>query len=339
MSYSPDTTLGRLLSPLRGSILELEVLPTVVLPPSLATGEAPPSRAVIALAMNLILFADLLARAPSGRAYVADVRRAGGAIQFDHGALRTVDLAGMGDLPRGERAITRVLEPLGYALAGTYPLDRLKMTGRAYAHLDHAEELPQFFVSELHVDRFSPQFGQAALRVTQSSVDPLDGAGKASLARLQADGALPLDEAQALLPKLVGCFARRHAPPSLRDYEILLAESAEMAWIATEGNAFNHATDRVPDIETLAERQRALGRPIKPEIEVSRNGRVLQTAFKADPVDRDFMAAGDLVTRTVPGSFYEFIQRAAFHDEVADRERLDLTFDSSNAQGIFKMTR
>ena len=42
---------------------------------------------------------------------------------------------------------------------------------------------------------------------------------------------------------------------------------------------------------------------------------------------------GGDVRLQVPGSFYEFIAR----DEEA-AGRLDLRFDSSNAQGIFKMT-
>jgi hypothetical protein len=56
-------------------------------------------------------------------------------------------------------------------------------------------------------------------------------------------------------------------------------------------------------------------------------------------VTRDFIdAEGGVVQRTVPGSFYEFIQRARMYDPAAGTWRLDLAFDSSNAQGIFKMT-
>jgi hypothetical protein len=139
----------------------------------------------------------------------------------------------------------------------------------------------------------------------------------------------------ALLPKLIACFTCRHAVPRLADYEILRAESAEMAWIATEGNAFNHATDRVVSLEEMVTRQRALGRRVKDSIEISASGRVRQTALRADPVTRDFVAEdGSLHQREVPGSFFEFIQRAALPGE----SRLDLAFDTNNAQGIFRMT-
>jgi hypothetical protein len=77
---------------------------------------------------------------------------------------------------------------------------------------------------------------------------------------------------------------------------------------------------------------------VKDCIETSATGSVRQTAFKADPVRRSFRNEdGSETEMTVPGSFYEFISR----DEVVGsdgRRRLDLRFDSSNAQGIFKMT-
>ena len=66
---------------------------------------------------------------------------------------------------------------------------------------------------------------------------------------------------------------------------------------------------------------------------------MLQTAFRADTVERDFLHAdGSLLRHSVPGSFYEFIQRGRLHDPVTGESRLDLAFDSSNAQGIFQMT-
>src|ERR1700689_1924087 len=104
---------------------------------------------------------------PPGAAYVADRRRAHHRITFDHGALRTIrfDAGPTGALPGGIASFARILEPLGYARAGTYPLDKLQMTGHAFVHGDFAEGMPQFFISELHVDRFSAEFQAAAVRV------------------------------------------------------------------------------------------------------------------------------------------------------------------------------
>jgi hypothetical protein len=135
---------------------------------------------------------------------------------------------------------------------------------------------------------------------------------------------------------LLAAFGRHHPEPAMEDYLILLTHSAEAAWIATEGNAFNHATDRVEDIEGLVDRLRMLGMPLKAEIETSANGRIRQTAFLADGVERWFqLAQGGWETRQVPGSFYEFIQREI--DPATGK--LDLGFDSGNATGIFSVTQ
>jgi hypothetical protein len=296
-------------------------------------------RAVLAQGLNLLLLRDLLARVPTSRQYVAERVARGHRIVLDHGALRTVALDGMGDLPAGERTITRILTPLGYGLGEVYPLDRLGMTGRSYTHSDFPEELPQFFVSELHPERFSSRFQTAVARVTARSRDPLSGLAKDALSEIELKGSLPFARASMLLPELLACFTRRHPIPRLEDYRILLQESAEMAWIATEGNAFNHATDRVSLLDALVAEQRRLGRPLKETIETSRSGRVRQTAFRADPVEREFLdGAGAVIRRTVPGSFFEFIQRDRIQDAATSASRLDLAFDTGNAQGIFKMT-
>lgn len=335
-----SSTLLRLLGTTTTRSRSEELLQTVAVVPSIAeeSGELA-TRAVIAQALNLLLFDDLLTRVPSGRQYVRESLAGGRKIVFDHGALRTVAWAGMGNLPAGHQAIGRVLEPLGYQVSGLYPLDKLKMTGRSYTQADHPEALPQFFVSELHPERFSTGFQETVTRVTATSRDPLSARHLALLDELREFRGLTLDKARLLLPALMFCFDRHHSVPRLGDYELLLAESKEMAWIATEGNAFNHATDRVPDLDALVASQRKLERALKDTIEISGTGRIRQTAYRADPVEREFLdAAGERLVRSVPGSFFEFIERASVHDEQQNTARLDLAFDSSNAQGIFKMT-
>jgi hypothetical protein len=291
------------------------------------------SRAAFSMAMNIALFDDLLKRVPSGAIYVADRIAQGDGVTFDHGALRTIRLPDgpTGALPGGEDAFTRILLPLGYRMATVYPLDRLRMTGRAYVHADRPEAIPQFFLSELHVDRFDAEFGEVAARVFDTSRDPLGDAEQAVLARYGAGEAVTLDDAAAALPGIVSAFDRQHDMPSFADYQLLLSRSNEAAWIATEGNAFNHATDRVADVAALAERLRADGQPIKEKLEISATGRVRQTAFRADSVKRLF---GDGELRDVPGSFYEFISR----DIDPATGKLDLAFDTGNATGIFAMT-
>jgi hypothetical protein len=296
------------------------------------------SRAGIAQVLNMILFDDLLRRVPDAKSYAADCLRDGRKIIHDHGAVRTVALQGMHGLPSGEEAVTRILRPLGYALNGVYPLDRLKMTGRSHAQVEYPQELAQFFISELHPERFSSAFQDAAVRVTSTSRDPLTPEAKSLLAELEESHSLPVEQAVMLLPVLAAVFNRQHEEVALSDYEILLAESAEMAWISTEGNAFNHATDRVPDVDQLATDQKALGRAMKATVETSQSGRVRQTAFLAARVQRRFRTAdGSFIEKEVTGSFYEFITRLPLPAEEG-KTGLDLSFDSSNAQAIFKMT-
>ena len=296
------------------------------------------SRAGIAQALNMMLFEDLLNRVPDAKSYADDCLRDGRKVMHDHGAVRTVLLKGMGALPAGEEAITRVLRPLGYALNGTYPLERLKMTGRSHAQAEYPEELAQFFISELHPEKFSPEFQAAVARVTSTSRDPLTVEAKALLVELEEKRELSVENAAKLLPVLAKVFSRQHEEEMLADYKTLLAESAEMAWISTEGNSFNHATDRVADVDALAADQKALGRAMKATVETSQSGRVRQTAFLAARVQRRFRAEDDsIIQQEVPGSFYEFITRLPLPAEEG-KTGLDLSFDSSNAQAIFKMT-
>jgi Domain of unknown function (DUF1338) len=333
-----DSLLSRLLNPLLGASTSVHVQQTVAIHPALQgnTGDIVP-RGVLAQALALVLFQQLLDRVPTGRAYVDEVISRDQKVVFDHGAVRTVAWP-CGALPRGEAAISRVLRPLGYAMAAVYPLPRLGMTGRAWRHRDWPEDLPQFFVSEFHPERFSSGLQAAVDRVVGASTDPLRPDDVAALEQLDRDGQLSVVQAMALLPQLVACFDRQHAEPHWADYQALLAESPEMAWISTEGNAFNHATDRVPDLAAVAQAQRDLGRPIKERIEVSASGRVQQTAFRADPVRRGFVGDAGRVEHQVPGSFYEFIQRAHLPGEPGQRMLLDLAFDAGNATGIFGMT-
>jgi hypothetical protein len=311
------------------SLFESLEIPPVLLTPA----TEPVSRGVLAMAMDLLLFEDLVRRVPAAGLYIQQQIREGRKAVYDHGALRTVK-APSGQLLQGHLAFARILEPLGYQVNGVYALDLLAMTGHAYAHLDLPEIIPQFFVSELHPERFTQAFQEAVARVLSSSKDPLPAWTQPLLDELRNRKRLSYDQARKLLPHLVACFDRHHGAPTLADYKALIAESAEMAWISTEGNAFNHATDRVADVVALSEAQKALGRPMKDEVEFSTSGRVIQTAYKAAMVERAFVdPGGQMVLRTVPGSFFEFITRKAEAEG-----HLDLRFDAGNALAIFKMT-
>ena len=335
--------MDELLAALLGGDRANRLLSTALLPERLAGEEQPRGqvdRATVAMALGLVLLDDLLGRVPTGARYVAAQRAEGRRIVLDHGAVRTVD-GPTGGLPPGVESLRRVLVPLGYEEAGVYPLDRIHMTGKVFTHVDLPEGVLQYFVSELHLDRLPPTAQEAAHRVVGPSVDPLAPDVAGLLDRLATKRWLPVDDAVRLVRGAARCFGRHHPDPRLDDYEQLLEHSAEMAWIATEGNAFNHATDRVPDVDALAASLREQGGwPLKSTVERSRSGRVGQTALHADTVVRRFRLDGDgggsgEVDREVPGSFFELISR----DARPDGAGLDLSFDAGNAQGIFAMTR
>lgn len=334
-----ETVLRKLLEALIGNDRADRLFRVLVVHADLSSDAGPRvSRAVLAQALNMLLFEDLLKRVPAAEQYVQRCLNQNRTVMHDHGAVRTVALEGMGALPAGQEAIVRVLRPLGYDLNGVYPLERLRMTGRSYAQTDYPEDIAQFFISELHPERFPAEFQAAVARVTSTSTDPVTPEAAALLKKLESEGSLSLEDSVKLLPVLVHVFDRQHSEPAFADYQILLAESPEMAWIATEGNAFNHATDRVPDVDQLTIEQKALNQPIKDVVEKSQSGRVRQTAFHAARVQRSFRSAdGTTIQKEVPGSFYEFITRLHMPEKDGKRA-LDLSFDSSNAQAIFKMT-
>lgn len=332
-SFRPPSskTIERLMAGLVGDVRAHAIRLALVWPEG--APQSTVSRGEIALALAGLLFEDVQRRVPMARAYVEDAVHQGRSLVFDHGALRTV-AAPSGALPQGSAAFSRFLEPLGYERVGTYDLTRIGMTGYAYVHADLPESIPQYFVSELYPERFSPEFQGAVQRVVGSSRDPLSERSSLILAELVEAGHVEFDDARSLIADLVACFDRQHQEPSLNDYETLLSESAEMAWISTEGNAFNHATDRVEDVFLVSDQQKTLGRPMKESVEVSANGNVMQTAFRAATTQRLFRAdEGHMVVRDVPGSFHEMITRKSLPNG-----SIDLTFDTGNATSIFKMT-
>lgn len=292
------------------------------------------TRAAFAMAMTVSLFDNLLRRVPSGAAYVADMLAQGRRISFDHGALRTIRLPDgpTGALPGGEDAFARIFVPLGYRMATIYPLDRLKMTGRAYTHADHPtpsrnSSCPNCMSIASMPTLPTPQSVCSALRAIRSMHRRWR-----CWTILRRAGPCRSPTPWRRCPTILSAFDRQHDAPDFADYQLLLSRSNEAAWIATEGNAFNHATDRVADVAALADRLRADDHPIKDRLEISATGRVRQTALRADSVERRF-ADGQL--RAVPGSFFEFISR----DIDPATGQLDLAFDTGNATGIFAMTR
>jgi hypothetical protein len=302
------------------------------------------SRGVFAMALNTMLFHELLTHAPTAAAYVTDRRRQRERITFDHAALRTVRFGGrtLGASPPGVEACNRMLQPLGYDEATVEPQGDLSLTLHGFTHREFPETLPQFLVSELHVDRFSKEFQGAAARVFGSSRDPLTALGQSALAEFAEQGRCEMKLAVPALREIVAAFGRQHDTPALADYRILAAESAECAWIASDGRRLKHVADRVADVAMTACAQRSLGRPVKASIERSAAGTVRQTAFKPDSVRRKFRSAdGSEVELTVPGAFWQLISRDLVTGPDGKQRldlRLELPIDQGAPNAVLKRT-
>lgn len=310
---------------------------TLLIPDVISSfGDENVNRAQLSMSLFLVLYADLLERVPHAQEYFNRRREEEQTIFLDHGAVRTVLSTRNGSLPPGEQSLTRILIPLGYFHNHTYPLTKLRMTGRSYTQADFPNLIPQYFVSEFHPEQVEDDlFQKAVIKTVEDSVDPLGDEIKEDLEFISANGYLPRERVTNFLSGAAAAFNRQHPVPVLSLYDELRKHSAEMAWISTEGNAFNHATDRVGDVRALADAERTLGNPIKDTVEVSGSGNVLQTAYKADIISRPFRLDNDEIEhRDVPGSFFEFITRHNSEDG-----KVDLAFDANNATGIFAMTR
>ncbi len=334
---SPDVTIYSVIREIIGGERVDEFSHVVLIPEVLSSfGDEQVSRAHIAMSLFLTLYADLLERVPHALEYFNRRKSNEELIFLDHGAVRTVLTARNGDLPPGEQSLTRILVPLGYSHNHTYPLPKLRMTGRSYTHKDFPELIPQYFVSEFHPEQIeNDNFEKKVILTVENSRDPLTKETITDLEYLEENGFLPRERVADFLSNIAAAFDRQHPVPLLSHYEELREHSAEMAWIATEGNAFNHATDRVNDVMALAEHEREIGSPIKDTVEVSGSGNILQTAYKADIVSRPFRLDDEsIVDKGVPGSFFEFITR---HND--EEGKVDLAFDANNATGIFAMTR
>lgn len=302
MNTKPTSTLDRLLCALVGrqrtdQLFDMLEVSTVL------TGETGPrvSRGVLAQALTMVLFGDLLARAPSARAHLRDRLKNGEKVVHDHSVVATIASPHAGSLPSGREALGRVLVPLGFVESGSRRSWEGGITEHTYLHAEHPDEIAGFVVVEVHPHWFSRGFQAAAERVVRSSRDPL-AADTAWLAALSSRESVELVDAVAILRALVACFDRQHATPSLDDYDLLMRESAEMAWIATEGNAVMQVAQRAARSKTRG--QAALSGDASEPVD--------QLVLEPASVERPFRdSEGRMIGAPVPGPSFKIVRREA----------------------------
>ena len=302
MYTNTTSTLDRLLCALLGRQSTDQLFAMLEVSTALSDETGPGvSRGVLAQALNMVLFGDLLARAPSARAHVHDRLENGEKVVHDHSVVATIASPHVGGLPSGREALSRVLVPLGFVESGSRRSWEGGVTEHTYLHADHPDDIAGFVVIEVHPHWFSRGFEAAAERVVQSSRDPLQ-AQTAWLAALQSEENVELADAVAILRALAACFDRQHATPSLDDYDLLGRESAEMAWIATEGNAVMQVAQRV------AEPNNRGSAVLRGDVSEPVDLLLLEPAY----VERPFRdSEGRMIGAPVPGPSYKLVGRKA----------------------------
>ncbi|MEI5997058.1 DUF1338 family protein [Paraburkholderia bengalensis] len=207
------------------------------------------TRSELAMALQVVLFDDLLMDSIEGRSALLELVKKGKRIFLHHSCLHTVRARLNGALPLRETAITRIIGSLGYRFEGTAELDGMGVMKQMYSHADQPEALPGFLIGELLPDRFSSAFQRVVTRVVASSADPITPLCVQHLCELEREGVLPLGIAEHVLLLIVGAFRRRHQIASDRDYGLLALESVEMEFVARTGNAVSSFVGSVTEVD------------------------------------------------------------------------------------------
>ncbi|KXZ54720.1 hypothetical protein GPECTOR_4g788 [Gonium pectorale] len=285
---------------------------------------------------------DLYAvRTPKLRTSVDAVLRPGwphaAELGHDHFAFRTFGVPGL-----GISSLERVLAPLGYSRVAddpplAFPGKKLLAAWFTPAGADARVRatLPRVFVSEIQVEQLSG----AAQEVIRGAT------------AWAAEAAPEAVTVQVLTALLTGALPWR--PPTLGQYEQLLAESEYAAWVLAHGYNLNHTavalhrlppTGRGADIHDFARRLQGAGLDMNPEggiVKVSPDGLLLQCAVLADTLPYNF-ACGR--SRQVAAAYVEFVQRlrlpqfASLRDDEVREEHLREGFEVGNADRLYAST-
>lgn len=206
----------------------------------------------------------------------------GQCLKHDHFALRTFSAEHV-----DKECIAKIFEKHGYKVLSDYEFPEKKLKALA---LGHAENPMKIFVSELCLERFSPEFQ----KVISTILEQIE----------RKDFETNLLSQPGLLWK----------PICSSDYNILQSESDYAAWLASMGFVANHfavdldSIDLFDNIEEFTDFIHAKGFPMNTQgglIKGSESLGLKQSATLATKIPVQF-SDGDY---EVPGCFYEFAER------------------------------
>ena len=224
----------------------------------------------------------------------------------DHIALRTFNL----EKVNLDKLAAHFLA-LGYTEGGDYNFEAKKLYAKHYEHPDPAA--PKVFISELLVEKFSPEL-QAVVRDIVDQVVP---------DAVTADNFL---------------YSGTHWKVDYATYKALLAESEYAAWVAAWGYRANHFTVNVNQLEQF-DSVEAINEVLKEngynvntsggEVKGSPADMLEQSSTMADRADARFADQ----TVSIPSCFYEFAKRYPTADG-----SLYTGFVAASADKIFEST-
>lgn len=230
----------------------------------------------------------------------------GSEIINDHIALRTFNL----EKVNLDKLASHFLK-LGYKEGQEYHFEAKKLYAKHYEHEDPTA--PKVFISELLVEKFSPEL-QTVVKDLVDKVDPN---------AVTADNFL---------------YSGTHWQVDYATYKQLLAESEYAAWVAAWGYRANHFTVNVNQLEkfrTVEEINQALkdaGYTVNSsggEVKGSPEALLEQSSTMADRVEVQFSDR----TEVIPSCFYEFARRYPKPDG-----QLYSGFVAASADKIFEST-
>ncbi|MEO1401697.1 MAG: DUF1338 domain-containing protein [Cyanobacteria bacterium J06635_1] len=293
----------------------------------------------LARALWLQLWQHYRQRVEYARTYEAMIQSAGGTVANDHIAFRSLKLTvqrAHGSIDLGIAYLAKIVEALGYQMAGDYHFPDRHLYARHYHHPAQAElELPKLFISELLVDELPTP-------LATQIYDTVKMGQFFSLSCWQEQCQVIEDKC---VQQLASAFTRPWVPPNRTVVEAVNAVSQYGAWVLLYGYAVNHFTACINrqqvygEIALAAKALAAQGVPMKPSLEGSPASGLQQTATQAVvesvPVLND---AGQLEQMPWRYAYYELAQRHRV-ENAAGEDALFQGFIGPQAQHLFEMTR
>ncbi len=226
----------------------------------------------------------------------------------DHIAFRTYN-----DPRVNIEKLARIFKDAGFIEKGSYDFEAKKLKAKHY-ELPGVNDAPRVFISELLLEKFSPELQKTVKNALDS-----------------ADQAL-LDDKELIFK------GRPWGPVSYETYEKLRAESEYAAWVYVYGYRANHFTvsvdhlEKIGDIEDVNQLLKDNGFKLNDsggEVKGTKEQLLKQSSTMADIIPVQFKEG----EYKIPACYYEFAQR--FKDENGERYS---GFIAKSADKIFEST-